>query len=127
MAENLRRLQELGINGLASSFNKWFTKPATTKGKKSANKKSNSEDSDSSEYLLEDDVQGDSDDDDTESDEQPQPLAIEVLLLSCVGREDICIAFLCCFLHIFSLIYALAYRCSSLTSSFFISFLNEHM
>lgn len=120
MAENLRRLQKLGINGLASSFNKWFTKPATTKG-------SNSEDSDSSEYLLEDDVQGDSDDDDTESDEQPQPLAIEVLLLSCVGREDICIAFLCCFLHIFSLIYALAYRCSSLTSSFFISFLNEHM
>ena len=82
MLKNLRKLQELGINGLASSFNKSCTQPATTKGKKSANKKSNSEDSDSSEYLLEDDVQGDSDDDDTESDDQPQPLAIKVLLLS---------------------------------------------
>ncbi|XP_066316152.1 uncharacterized protein [Miscanthus floridulus] len=54
------------------------------KVKKSANKKTNSEDSDSSEYLLEDDDQGDSDDDDTESDEQPQPLATKMHLVSCI-------------------------------------------
>jgi hypothetical protein len=57
---------------------------ASTKGKNAANKKTNSSDSDSyvSVYLLDDDDQGDTDDDDTESYEQPQPLAIKVVLLS---------------------------------------------
>lgn len=83
MADNLKKMQELRLHGLSSDFNNSFTQSASTKGKKSANNKTHSEDSDSSEYLLDDDVRGDSDDDDTESDEQPQPLAIKVLLLSC--------------------------------------------
>jgi hypothetical protein len=82
VAEVEKKMQEMGLKQLATEFNNSLPKPASNKGKKSANKKSNSEDSDSSEYLLDDDDQGDSDDDDTESDEQPQPLATEVLLLS---------------------------------------------
>ena len=93
MKEVNRKLDELGINALALSLNKMSTKPASTKGKKSAQNKSHSEDSDSSEYLLEEDIQGDSTDEDNESDELEQPLAIEVLLLSCLGWEDISNAF----------------------------------
>jgi len=61
---------------------------------KSANRKTNSEDSDSSEYLLEDDDQGDSDDDETESDAQPQPTKV-LLLSSKYWMGNICIAFEC--------------------------------
>ena len=61
-----------------------FSQPGSTKGTDSGKKKIRCEDSESSEYLLEDDSQGDNDDDDDESldEEQPTPLMIEVLLLS---------------------------------------------
>jgi hypothetical protein len=80
--ENIKKMQDLGLHKLASDLNKSLLPSASIKGKNSANKKTNSTDSDSSDYLLDDDDQGDTDDDDTESDEQPQPLAIKVLLLS---------------------------------------------
>nr|XP_034591748.1 uncharacterized protein LOC117853524 [Setaria viridis] len=73
IAENAKVFEALGLLNLSTEFNNSVSEPATKKGKKSANQKTNSEDSDSSEFLLEDNDQGDSDDDDTESDEQPQP------------------------------------------------------
>jgi len=76
MANNLKKMQEFGLKNLSTEFNNSVSQSASKKGEKSANKKTNSEDSDSSEYLLEDDDQGDSDDDDTESDVQPQPLQL---------------------------------------------------
>jgi hypothetical protein len=79
--ENIRKMQDLGLHKLSSGLNKSLPPSASTKGK-SANKKTNIINSDSSEYLLDDDDQGETDDDDTESDEQPQPLAVKVLLLS---------------------------------------------
>jgi hypothetical protein len=75
-------MQALGLKTLSSAFNNSIPESTSKNGKKSATKKSNSEDSDTSEYLLDDEDQGDSDDDDTESEEQPQPLAVKVLLLS---------------------------------------------
>ena len=81
--ENIKKMQDLGLNKYTSVLNKSLSPSASTKGKNAANKKTNSSDSDSyvSVYLLDDDDQGDTDDDDTESYEQPQPLAIKVLLL----------------------------------------------
>ncbi|XP_072148504.1 uncharacterized protein [Setaria viridis] len=73
IAENAKVFEALGLLNLSTEFNNSVPEPTTKKGKKSANQKTNSEDSDSSEFLLEDNDQGDSDDDDTESDEQPQP------------------------------------------------------
>ena len=68
---------------------KIFSQPGSTKGTDSGKKKTRCEDSKSSEYLLEDDSQGDNDDDDDDDDddesldeEQPTPLKIEVLVLS---------------------------------------------
>jgi hypothetical protein len=80
--ENIKKMQDLGLHKFTSVLNKSLPPSASTKGQNSANKKTNITDSDSSVYLLYDDDQGDTDDDDTESNEQPQPLAIKVLLLS---------------------------------------------
>ena len=96
MVNNLKRMQEFGLKNLSTEFNNSVSQSASKKGEKSANKKTNSEDLDSSKYLLEDDDQGDSDDDDTDSDVQPQPLATKVLLLSSkYWMGNICIAFEC--------------------------------
>ena len=65
------------------NLKKIFSQPGSTKGIDSGKKKTRCEDSESSEYLLEDDSQGDNDDDDESLDEeQPTPLKIEVLVLS---------------------------------------------
>jgi hypothetical protein len=82
--ENIKKMQDLGLNKYTYVLNKSLPPYASTKGKNAANKKTNSSDSDSyvSVYLLDDDDQGDTDDGDTESYEQPQPLLIKVLLLS---------------------------------------------
>ncbi len=80
MAENQKKLEELGLNTLASEIINSLPQPAQKKAKKSVNKGTDSEDSSSSEYLLGEDDQGDStDDDDIESNEKPE---LEVLLLS---------------------------------------------
>ena len=89
MADNIKKMQDLGLHNLASDVNNSLPPSASTKGENSANKKTNSTDSDSSEYLLDDDDQGDSDDYDSDSDEQPQPLAVKVLLLSSKKWMDI--------------------------------------
>ena len=57
-----------------------FSQPGSTKGTDSGKKKTRCEDSESSEYLLEDDSQGDNDE--SLDEEQPTPLKIEVLVLS---------------------------------------------
>ena len=91
-------MQDLGLNKYTSVLNNSVSPSASTKGKHAANKINNSSDSDSyvSFYLLDDDDQGDTDDDDTESYEQPQPLAIKVLLLSSKQwMANSCIAFQC--------------------------------
>ena len=75
VAENKERMQELGLFKLSADLNNSLPQPESTKGGKSANKQTDSSDSDSSEYLLDDDDQGDS-----ETDEQPHPQAIKVLL-----------------------------------------------
>ena len=83
MAENIKKMQEMGLHVLASELNKSVPPSASKKGQNKGNKKTNSNNSDSSEYLLDDDDQGGSSDDDTElSDEEPIPLAIKVLPLS---------------------------------------------
>jgi hypothetical protein len=76
--ENIKKMQDLGLNKYTSVLNNSLPPSASTKGKNAANKKTNSSDSDSyvSVYLLDDDDQGDTDDDDTESYEQPQPLQL---------------------------------------------------
>ena len=81
--ENVRRMEELGVNGLASGLKSLCTKTAFAKAKKSGSKGSDAEGSDSSEYLPEagEGVQGGGDTD-TDLEEEPVPLAIEVLLLS---------------------------------------------
>lgn len=94
IAENAKVFEALGLLNLSTEFNNSVPEPATKKGKKSANQKTNSEDSDSSEFLLEDNDQGDSDDDDTESDEQPQPTKV-LLLSSKYWLGKICIALDC--------------------------------
>jgi hypothetical protein len=82
--ENIKKMQDLGLNKYTSILNNSLSPSASTKGKNATNKINNSSDSDSyvSFYLLDDDDQGDTDDDDTESYEQPKPLAMKVLLLS---------------------------------------------
>jgi hypothetical protein len=77
--ENIKKMQDLGLNKYTSILNNSVSPSASTKGKNAANKINNSSDSDSyvSFYLLGDDDQGD-----TESYEQPKPLATKVLLLS---------------------------------------------
>ena len=96
MVANQKAFEAFGILTISSELSNSFPQSATKKGKTSANKKTSSEDSDTSEYLLENDDQGDSDDDDTESIEQPQPLATKVLLLSSkYWMGNICIAFEC--------------------------------
>ncbi|XP_066323972.1 uncharacterized protein [Miscanthus floridulus] len=70
---NEKVFEALGILTISSELSNSLPQSATKKGKTSANKKTSSEDSDTSEYLLENDDQGDSDDDETESDAQPQP------------------------------------------------------
>ena len=70
----------MGLHTLAADINNSLPQPPSTKGKKSANKQTNSSDLDSSEYIPDHDDQGDDDDDDTETDEQPLPLAVKVLL-----------------------------------------------
>ena len=80
MVANEKVFEALGILTISSELSNSLPQSATKKGKTSANKKTSSEDSDTSEYLLENDDQGDSDDDETESDAQPQPT--KVLLLS---------------------------------------------
>jgi hypothetical protein len=80
VAENQKMLEELGLNTLASEIITSLPQPAQKKGKKPANKGTDNEDSSSSEYLLDEDDQGDNtDDEDIESNEQPQ---LKVLLLS---------------------------------------------
>jgi hypothetical protein len=71
------------LNTFAFEFNNSLQQSAQKKGKKSANKGTNNEDSSSSEYLVDVDDQRDSTDDgDIESNKHPQPMANEVLLLS---------------------------------------------
>lgn len=76
MAANNAMLAALRLKTLAAQFDNSLPQSANDKGKKSANKKTSSEDSDTSEYLLENDDQGDSDDDETESVAQPQPTKV---------------------------------------------------
>jgi hypothetical protein len=66
----------LRLKEIAAEFNNSLPQPANDKGKTSANKKTSNKDSDTSEYLLENDDQGDSDDDETESVAQPQPTKV---------------------------------------------------
>ena len=73
----------MGSMKACPNLKKMFSQPGSTKGTDSGKKKTRCEDSESSEYLLEDDSQGDNDDDDESLDEeQPTPLKIEVLVLS---------------------------------------------
>ena len=95
MAMNDRVFEELGLLKLSTQLSKSLPQSATKKGKISANKKTSSEGSHTSEYLLEnDDDQGDTNDDETESDAQPQPTKV-LLLSSEYWIGNICIAFGC--------------------------------
>jgi hypothetical protein len=82
VANNNKKMQELGLLTLAAEFTK--SVPETSAAKKGGRKThSEDSDSDSSEYLLDNDDQGDSeDDDDTESDELPEPKKFKVIILS---------------------------------------------
>jgi len=73
VAKNDAMLAALGLKTIAAEISNSLPQSANDKGKKSANKKTSSEGSDTSEYLLENDDQGDSDDDETESVVRPQP------------------------------------------------------
>ena len=78
MEANNKRFQELGLETLSSDLKNSLPQYGSTKGK-TANKKTNSSDSDSSDYVLDDDDQGNTN---TDSDDDEQPLAQQVLLLS---------------------------------------------
>jgi hypothetical protein len=79
VANNNKKMQELGLPTLPAEFTK--SVPETSTAKKGGKK--HSEDSDSSEYILDNDDQGDSeDDDDTEFDELPEPKKFKVIILS---------------------------------------------
>jgi len=95
VADNIRRLQELGIHDNVKSLRSLCDHSASTKRSKSGKKNTSSEDSES-DYLLEEENQGEDDDDDESlEEEQPQPLMIEVLLLSwCRGLRFF--SLLCC-------------------------------
>ena len=82
VADNIRRLQELGIHDNVKSLRSLCDHSASNKHSKLGKKNTSCEDSES-EYLLEEENQGEDDDDDESlEEEQPQPLMIEVLLLS---------------------------------------------
>jgi hypothetical protein len=83
VANNKKKMQEMGLKKLSSEFNKSVPSSAPSKGTTSGNKKTSSTDSDSSDYILENDDQGDTDDDDTECDDETQPLAIKVVEGDC--------------------------------------------
>ena len=70
----------MGSMKACPNLKKMFSQPGSTKGTDSGKKKTRCEDSESSEYLLEDDSQGDNDE--SLDEEQPTPLKIEVLVLS---------------------------------------------
>ena len=95
VADNIRRLQELGIHDTVKNLHSLCDHSASTKRSKSGKKNTSSEDSES-DYLLEEENQGDHDDDDESlEEEQPRPLMIEVLLLSwCRGLRFF--SLLCC-------------------------------
>jgi hypothetical protein len=59
--ENIKKMQDLGLNKYTSVLNNSLSPSASTKGKNAANKINNSSDSDSyvSFYLIDDDDQGD--------------------------------------------------------------------
>jgi hypothetical protein len=92
--ENDKVFQALGLLKLSTELSNSLPQSATKKGKTSANKKNSSEGSDTSEYLLENDDQGDTDDDETESHAQPQPTKVLLLSLK-FWMGNICIAFEC--------------------------------
>jgi len=82
VADNIRRLQELGIHDTVKNLHSLCDHSASTKRSKLGKKNTFSEDS-KSDYLLEEENQGEDDDDDESlEEEQPRPLMIEVLLLS---------------------------------------------
>ena len=95
VADNIRRLQELGIHDTVKNMHSLCDHSASTKRSKSGKKNTSSEDSES-DYLLEEENQGEHDDDDESlEEEQPRPLRIEVLLLSwCRGLRFF--SLLCC-------------------------------
>ena len=95
VADNIRRLQELGIHDTVKNMCSLCDHSASTKRSKSGKKNTSSEDSES-DYLLEEENQGEHDDDDESlEEEQPRPLRIEVLLLSwCRGLRFF--SLLCC-------------------------------
>ena len=95
VADNIRRLQELGIHDTVKNLHSLCDHSASTKRSKSGKKNTSSEDSES-DYLLEEENQGEHDDDDESlEEEQPRPLRIEVLLLSwCRGLRFF--SLLCC-------------------------------
>jgi len=73
VADNIRRLQELGIHDTVKNLHSLCDHSASTKRSKSGKKNTSSEDSES-DYLLEEEIQGeDDDDDDDESLEEEQP------------------------------------------------------
>ena len=95
VADNIRRLQELGIHDTVKNMRSLCDHSASTKRSKSGKKNTSSDDSES-DYLLEEENQGEHDDDDESlEEEQPRPLRIEVLLLSwCRGLRFF--SLLCC-------------------------------
>ena len=95
VADNIRRLQELGIHDTVKNMHSLCDHSASTKRSKSGKKNTSSEDSES-DYLLEEENQGEHDgDDESLEEEQPRPLRIEVLLLSwCRGLRFF--SLLCC-------------------------------
>ena len=94
MADNIRRLQELGIHDTVKNMRSLCDHSASTKRSKSGKKNTSSEDFES-DYLLEEENQGEHDDDESLEEEQPRPLRIEVLLLSwCRGLRFF--SLLCC-------------------------------
>ena len=95
VANNIRRLQELGIHDTVKNLHSLCDHSASTNRSKSGKKNTSSEDSES-DYLLEEENQGEHDDDDESLEEEhPRPLMIEVLLLSwCRGLRFF--SLLCC-------------------------------
>ena len=81
VADNIRRLQELGIHDTVKNMRSLCDHSASTKRSKSGKKNTSSEDSES-DYLLVEEIQGEDDDDESLEEDQPRPLMIAVLLLS---------------------------------------------
>ena len=70
VADNIRRLQELGIHDTVKNMCSLCDHSASTKHSKSGKKNTSSEDSES-DYLLEEENQGEHDDDESLEEEQP--------------------------------------------------------